>query len=232
MEHHGASRRELLKMTAAGMVAIVATPETMFAQNAKTASASPETPEEAVRLLLQGNERYMAYKPGECVVDLAELRRATKEEQRPFAAILACADSRLPVEIIFAKSIGQLFVVRVAGNIAAPDTIASLEYAAEELGIKTILVLGHSGCGAVKATKAGGAVPGQISELFQYIYPATVGTEDLQAAVEKNARLQAAILRGSSPDIVKLIESGKLSVEAAVYDLDTGKVKLLEALKL
>lgn len=227
-----ASRRQLLKMTAAGVAALAATPAKMLSQSAASNFPKPETPEQAIKLLLDGNERYLKQKPGECVVDLSELRRATEEDQKPFAAILTCADSRLPAELIFDQSIGQLFVVRVAGNIASPDTIASVEYAAEELGVKTILVLGHTNCGAVKATKAGGAVPGQISALFQYIYPGTVGATDLQTAVEKNARWQATVIGGSSPDLARLVKDKKLSIEAAVYNLNTGKVTMLERLKL
>lgn len=222
-----ASRRQLLKMTAASVAAAAMGPVKMLAQKAPPEFPKPETPEQATRLLREGNDRYLKQKPSECLVDFQELRRATEEEQKPFAAILTCADSRLPAELIFDESIGQLFVVRVAGNVAAPDTIASVEYAVEELGVKTVMVLGHNNCGAVKAAKAGGAVPGQISELFQYIYPATVGAADLQTAVEKNARLQATILRGSSPELTKRIQEGKLTVEAAVYDLHTGKVTML-----
>jgi carbonic anhydrase len=155
------------------------------------------------------------------------MRADTEEQQEPFAGILSCADSRVPAEIVFDQSIGHLFVVRVAGNIATSDTIASLEYGAAVLGIKTILVLGHTNCGAVKAAKAGGAVPGQISTLFQYIYPATVGAADLSAAAAKNAQMQAATLRGASPVIGEMVKSGKLSVGAAVYDLGTGKVTMV-----
>src|SRR5215472_4697796 len=216
-----ASRRQLLKMTAAGVAAMAATPAKMLAQSAAPEFPKPETPEAAIKLLLVGNARYLK-KGSECMINLAALRQATIDEQKPFAAILTCADSRVPAEIIFDQSIGQLFVVRVAGNIAAPDTIASVEYAAEELGVKTILVLGHSNCGAVKAAKAGGSVPGQISELFQYIYPAIIGAPDLQSAVEKNARWQATVIGASSPDLARMIKDGKLSVQAAVYDLGAG----------
>ena len=97
------------------------------------------------------------------------LRDRTAEKQQPFAALLSCADSRVPVEIIFDQSIGELFVTRVAGNIATPEIIASLEYGAAVLGIKVILVLGHAGCGAVKAAIQAKAVPGQISALFPHL---------------------------------------------------------------
>ena len=221
-----ATRRQLLKMTAAGVAAMAAAPAEMLAQNAVPAFSKPETPEQAMRLLREGNDRYMKQNLTACAIDLAILRADTEEQQEPFAGILSCADSRVPAEIIFDQSIGHLFVVRVAGNIATSDTIASLEYAAAVLGIKTILVLGHSNCGAVKAAKAGSAVPGQISTLFPYIYPGTVGAADLPAAVAKNAQMQAAMLRTASTVISEMVKSGKLSVEAAVYDLGTGKVTL------
>ena len=222
-----ASRRELLKLTAAGVAAMAATPERMFAQSGGPDFPKPETPDAAMRLLHEGNERYLRQNLTACSTDLAILRAHTEPHQEPFAAILCCADSRMPAEIVFDQSIGHLFVVRVAGNIAAPDTIGSLEYAAAVLGIKTILVLGHSNCGAVKAAKAGDAVPGQISTLFQYIYPASVGAADLGAAVAKNAQMQAATLKGASPVIGEMVKSGKLSVESAVYDLGTGKVTMV-----
>jgi carbonic anhydrase len=205
---------------------MAATPTEMLAQSGVPAFPKPETPEQAMKLLREGNDRYMKQQLTACTIDLAILRADTEEQQEPFAAVLSCADSRVPAEIVFDQSIGHLFVVRVAGNIATSDTIASLEYAAAVLGIKTILVLGHSNCGAVKAAKAGSAVPGQISTLFPHIYPGTVGAADLSAAVAKNAQMQAATLRTASTVIGEMVQSGKLSVEAAVYDLGTGKVTL------
>jgi carbonic anhydrase len=155
------------------------------------------------------------------------MRHDSEEEQKPFAAILCCSDSRVPAEILFDRSIGHLFVVRVAGNIATPDTIASLEYAVAVLGVKAILVVGHTRCGAVTAAKHGGAEPGTIAELFQYIYPATVGTADVPGAIVKNAQLQATILRGASAVLAERIKDGRLAVESAMYDIGTGKVTML-----
>lgn len=203
---------------------MAAAPATMLAQAGVPAFPKPETPEQAVRLLREGNDRYLKQNLTACSIDLAILRAHTEGNQEPFAGILSCADSRVPAEILFDQSIGHLFVVRVAGNIATSEIIGSLEYGAAVLGIKTILVLGHSNCGAVKAAKAGGAVPGQISSLFPYIYPATVGAGDLNAAIAKNAHTQAAMLRGGSTVIAEMVKNGKLSVEAGVYDLGTGKV--------
>lgn len=223
-----ASRRQLLRMTAAGVAAMAAEPAKMLAQSRVPPFPKPGTPDEAMRLLREGNDRYLKQNLSACAIDLAILRADTEEQQEPFAGILSCADSRVPAEIVFDQSIGHLFVVRVAGNIATSEIIGSLEYGAAVLGIKTILVLGHSNCGAVKAAKAGGAVPGQISSLFPYIYPATVGAADLNAAIAKNAQMQAATLKGGSPVIAEMVKGGKLSVEAAVYDLGTGKVTLTD----
>ena len=232
MEHR-ASRRQLLKMTAAGVAAMAATPMNVLAQTAAAPEfPKPDTPEQAMQLLLQGNEHYLKGQLTECTANFAALRHDSEEEQKPFAAILCCADSRVPAEILFDRSIGHLFVVRVAGNIATPDTIASVEYAVAVLGVKAVLVVGHTRCGAVTAAKHGGAEPGMIGGLFQYIYPATLGTADVPAAIVKNAQVQAEILRGSSAVIAERIKDGRLAVESAMYDVGTGKVTMLERLKL
>lgn len=231
MEHR-ASRRRLLKMTAAGVVAMAATPEKMLPQAAAPEFPNPDTPKQAIQLLLDGNERYLKQQLTECSANFAMLRHDSEEEQKPFAAILCCADSRVPAEILFDRSIGHLFVVRVAGNISTPDTIASLEYAVAVLGVKAILVVGHTRCGAVTAAKHGGAEPGMIGGLFQYIYPATLGTADVPSAIVKNAQVQAEILRGSSAVLAERTKNGRLAVESAMYDVGTGKVTMLERLKL
>lgn len=232
---HGESRRQLLKMTAAGVAAMAAAPTRMLAQSAASKLVEfpkPGTPAEAMQLLLAGNDRYLQEKFAECSIDVANLRHDSEVEQHPYAAVLCCADSRMPAELVFDGSLGHLFVVRVAGNIATPDTIASLEYAVAVLGVKAILVVGHTNCGAVTAAKHGGTEPGAIAALFQYIYPATIGTTDVSGAIVKNAQVQAEILRGSSSVIAERLKDGRLNVESAVYDVGTGKVKMLERLKL
>jgi carbonic anhydrase len=134
----------------------------------------------------------------------------------------------VPVELLFDQSIGHVFVNRVAGNIATTEIIASIEYGAVVLGTKVIMVLGHGNCGAVKATIDGKAVPGQISSLYRFIRPAvnTAGT-DLRAATEANAKLQALLLAESSPVLAELIQKGQLSVVAAFFDVESGKVTVL-----
>jgi carbonic anhydrase len=149
-------------------------------------------------------------------------------KQELFAAVLSCADSRVPVEFVFDQSIGHVFVARIAGNVCTPEIIASLEYGAAVLGTAAIVVLGHSGCGAVKATIEAKSVPGQISALYAPIRPAVerAGT-DLEAAIRANAQIQAELLRTASPVVAGLVRQGKLTVVAAYYDLGTGKVSLL-----
>src|SRR6202040_1002116 len=128
--------------------------------------------------------------------DLEMLKAKTAEKQEPFAAVLSCADSRVPVELIFDQSIGHVFVTRVAGNICTPEIIASLKYGAAVLGTAVIVVLGHSGCGAVKATIAAKSVPGQISALYAPIRPAVERAgSNLDAAIKANAQIQADLLR-------------------------------------
>jgi carbonic anhydrase len=188
----------------------------------------PETPDRALSLLAEGNQRYLAQKLISFQEDLDILKADSEEHQEPFAAVLSCSDSRVPVELIFDQSIGHVFVARVAGNVATPDTIASLEYGAAVLGVKALLVLGHTNCGAVKATIAGKAVPGQISTLYQYIHPAIAGANgDLTTASRQNAMLQASILRDASPVLGDLVKQKKLAIRAAMYDVGNGKVTML-----
>jgi carbonic anhydrase len=224
------SRRDLLKLAAIGLVGLTAPSAQGMYQARREAIQRPETPEQAMDLLVKGNQRFVAHTLISFEEDLNILKAETEEHQEPFAAVLACADSRVPVELVFDQSIGHLFVVRVAGNVATPDTIASLEYGAAVLGTKGILVLGHTNCGAVKATMAGKAVPGQISTLYQYIHPAIAGASgDLTTASRQNATLQASVLRNASPVLAELVKQKKLAIKAAIYDIGDGKVTMLEA---
>jgi carbonic anhydrase len=178
---------------------------------------------------MDGNQRFKSGNLTACEKDLAILRQKTAEGQEPFAAVLTCADSRMPIELIFDQTIGHIFVTRVAGNVISPEIIASHEFGAAVLGTKVILVLGHSGCGAVKATISGAEVPGQISALFPRIRPAVdqAGT-DLVAATKANAKIQAALLRQGSTVISAMSKEGKVKVVAGYYDLATGSVTILE----
>ena len=188
----------------------------------------PDTPEAALQALLDGNKRFVDKQLTSFDEDLAILKQNTVEKQKPFAAVLSCADSRVPVELVFDQSIGHLFVVRVAGNVATSEMIASLEYGAAVLGTKVILVMGHGSCGAVEAAIKGTAVPGQISQLFAPLRPAVERAgPDVEATVRENAKIQAKLIATASPVVAGMIKDKKLKVAAGYYDLGSGKVTVL-----
>jgi len=153
--------------------------------------------------------------------------------QHPGAIILSCADSRVPPEIVFDQGLGDLFVVRVAGNVAEDAGLGSMEYAVEHLGSKLIVVLGHERCGAVDATLKGGEAPGHIAELVKKLQPAVEKSKDLPGdkldnAVVTNVRLVVQELKASKPILSEAISAGRIKVVGARYDLDTGVVTWLE----
>jgi len=224
------SRREFLSTAAAGSLAGLATAAGIeLAAPRPVLAQSNLTPDAALKELMDGNKRFQSGRLTAFEEDLEILKEKTVEKQEPFAAILSCADSRVPVEIVFDQSIGHLFVVRVAGNIVTPEIIASLEYGAAVLGTEVILVMGHRNCGAVKATIQAKEVPGQISALYQHIQPAVdQAGHDLEAATKANAKIQAALLREASTVIAGMVKEGKLKVVAGYFDIGTGSATLLD----
>src|SRR3984885_123307 len=224
------SRRTFFKMTFGGAVAGLVTATGMeFAAPHRVFAQSALSPDAALQELMDGNRRFSTGKLTSCEHDLEILRQHTVDKQEPFAAVLSCADSRVPVELLFDQTIGHIFVTRVAGNFAAPEIIASLEYGAAVLGTKVIMVLGHSGCGAVKSTIQAKEVPGQISALFPHIQPAVdQAGHDLEPATKANAKIQAGLLREASTVVAGLVKEGKLKVVAGYYDISSGSVTLLE----
>jgi carbonic anhydrase len=212
----------------AGTAAAVLLPPRWDAASTPTTYTPPLTPDAALAKLVDGNARFVSKQLTSFHDDLDILKQNTVDKQEPFAAVLSCADSRVPVELIFDQTIGHVFVTRVAGNIASAEIIASLEYGVAVLGTQLIMVMGHGACGAVKAAISAKAVPGQISALYRYIRPAIdqAGT-DLDAAIRANALIQARLLRESSPVIADAIAQKTLRVVASVYDLASGKVTLL-----
>jgi carbonic anhydrase len=189
--------------------------------------ASPTALSPALEELLAGNRRFTSGRTTSHRRDLVMLQK-TLEKQEPFAAILSCADSRVPVEVVFDQTIGQLFVTRVAGNVVTPEIVASLEYAAAILGTHTIVIMGHSGCGAVTAAMRGGEVPGQIANLFPHIQPAVEQAgDDLEAAVRANVLIQVERLLEASPLLRNLIEQDSLQIAAGCFDMRTGHVTFL-----
>ena len=161
-------------------------------------------------------------------------QRVLASGQSPHCAILACADSRVPPEILFDQGLGDLFDVRVAGNVAGDDETASLEYAAEHLHVPLVVVMGHTQCGAVSAALEGGTLPGKLPNLMAAIRPAVN-----QSAHEPGNRLDNAVranvvhvveqLRTAKPVLSDLVATGKLRIVGAVYSVETGKVDWLPA---
>ena len=192
-------------------------------------------PADALKRLMEGNARYAANTPNER--DFSAGRAARAQAQYPIAAILGCADSRVAPELTFDQAPGDLFVVRVAGNIVTPDLLASLEYGVQFLGAPLIIVLGHSGCGAVdaaiKVLKTKAVLPGKLPQLVSAIKPAVVAVEKMQTgtlldnAIAENVRRQVARLKSSPPVVQKSYTARKIDIVGGVYDIATGKDTLM-----
>ena len=220
------NRRQILQAIVASAAAGAAGATALALPRSAQAQANL-TPDAALKELIAGNERFAANQLTSIQHDLEVLKNRTAEKQEPFAAVLACADSRVPVELIFDQTIGHIFVTRLAGNLVTPEIIASLEYAVAVLGVEVILVLGHTNCGAVKAAMKADTVPGQISALYPSLRRAVEESGgDLGKAIEANSRIQAELLRTSSTVIRDADKAGKVKVTSGVYDLATGKVSL------
>ena len=223
----GIGRRRFLGHAVGGAVAGFAAQGFRLAEARPVPPQKPANPEAALNELIAGNERFAADRLTSIEHDLKILKEDTLEKQEPFAAVLACADSRVPVELVFDQTIGHLFVTRVAGNIVTPEIIASLEYGVAILGVMVLVVLGHSNCGAVKAAMKAEAVPGQISTLYPPLRRAVEQSGgSFEQAITANAKIQAELLRTSSTVIREAVKTEKLKVHAGVYDLASGKVTL------
>jgi len=204
------------------------------AEHHAAGTAGP-TAEEGLARLMEGNQRFVkgaSVHPGAT----PERRAGLAGGQKPFAAVLACSDSRVPPEILFDQGLGDIFTVRVAGNVAALPEQGSLEYAAEHLGVPVLMVLGHTGCGAAKAAAAGGRTEGALGALLKELEPAVRSAKASGAkgeslapeVVEANVRLTALKLMKNNAIVRRLSAEGRLKVSAAVYDLATGEVRLLD----
>ena len=225
----GVSRRRALGLLALSGAAVATgtIPTALHAESFELPDIG--TPREALAEMMAGNQRFMTGRTVGPNRSMARLKEVAPT-QKPFGAVLSCADSRVPVEILFDQGFGDLFVCRAAGNIVTPELIGSLEFGTLVLGSKVLMVLGHTGCGAVKATIAGDPVPGQISTLYRHIQPAVdrVASKELEAVTRENVRVQARLLRTSSPVIAQLVREDKLLVAGGVYDLATGRVTPVE----
>jgi carbonic anhydrase len=191
------------------------------------AAPAGTSPEQAISALHAGNDRY-AHDQLSAKHYPAERHLLTKGQQ-PYAIVLSCSDSRVPPEILFDESLGKLFVVRVAGNVIDPVVLGSIEYAAEHLHTHLLIVLGHEGCGAVKATLDGGTPPPNIAELTKRIAPAVEKTKGkgMDAAVAENVRLQMEHALSESKLLSDLSAKGEIRILGAVYSLKSGTVQWL-----
>jgi len=228
------SRRQWLGAAALGSGLIVARGSRAIAASPAPSSLAAD---EALQRLLKGNQRFVhgtTKNPRRAPADF----RALAEGQRPVAVIMGCADSRVPPELLFDQGVGDLFVVRVAGNVVGGGGVfvkGSIEYAVAELGVRLIMVLGHSSCGAVKAAikhvDDGDPLPGAIAELVNRIRPAVIKAKDMPGdrlanAISANVLLGVETLNNLDPIVRPAVSSGQAKVVGAVYDLRTGAVTL------
>jgi carbonic anhydrase len=200
---------------------------------------------EAIERLREGNRRFVAGAGGRAARTAEERRNELAAGQEPFAIVLGCSDSRVPAEIVFDQGLGDLFVIRVAGNIVAPSQVGSIEFAAERFGTRLVVVLGHSQCGAVLATLEELERPteSRSANLFSIVDRIRPAVETLletelrrdpealaRQAVRANIRASAAHLRHGSPILERLISGDGLLVVGAEYSLETGVVEFFDGL--
>jgi carbonic anhydrase len=188
---------------------------------------------EALTRLREGNARFAANVRGPGSLLSAERRAALAVAQEPFAIVLGCSDSRVPVEIVFDQGPGDLFVIRVAGNIVAPSLIGSVEFAAERFGTRLVVVLGHSSCGAIAATleelhRPSANQSPNLKAIVDRIRPAIRDIDDEQAAMRANILASVHQLRHGSAIIEGLLGANGLLIVGAWYELETGRVRFLE----
>lgn len=202
------------------------------ATHAVAATTTPAiNPDQALQKLVEGNKRFVASAtshPNQTAARRTEIAGG----QHPFAAILACADSRVAPEIVFDQGLGDLFIVRVAGNVLNDQGIGSLEYAVEHLHAPLIVVLGHAKCGAVAAAVAGGHAPGRIHTIVESLEPSVKAVQGMSGdavdlAIKANVERVVKQLRGMQPILEEHIKQGKLKVVGGRYDLATGNVEIL-----
>jgi carbonic anhydrase len=214
-------------------VSLLAATQFVFAADPDHPEQPAVAPADAISKLKEGNGRYTSgnlQHPGQTTERRTELAKT----QHPFASIVSCSDSRVPPEIVFDQGLGDLFIVRVAGNVINDEGLGSIEYSVDHLGTRLILVLGHQRCGAVDAARetiaAKGKAPGHIQSLVAAIKPAVEATakDDLETTVKANVKNVVQALRSSTPILKAEVDSGKIQVIGGYYSLDTGAVTFLD----
>jgi carbonic anhydrase len=190
------------------------------------------TADEALKRLIDGNQRFAEEKPQHPHQSVAR-RAETAQTQQPIAVIVSCSDSRVGPEVVFDQGVGDVFVVRSAGHVVGDIELASIEYAVEHLGAPLIVVLGHQRCGAVAAAVEGGEPHGHLAALIDAIKPSVEETKDQpgdhsENAMRANVRRTVEQLKNDTPVLSERIKDGKLTIIGARYDLDSGKVEMLK----
>lgn len=185
--------------------------------------------------LVQGNQRFANGTPSH-YHDSIERRGEIAKGQHPFAVVVGCSDSRVPPELVFDQGLGDLFVIRTAGEVLGDGALGSIEYAVEHLGCELVVVLGHERCGAVAAVVQGGQLPGHLASFTPAITPVIAeakkkGGDVLDNAVRAHAQRVVRQLAECEPILSEYVHLGKLQIVAARYDLDSGVVEFLEASK-
>jgi carbonic anhydrase len=217
----------ILMLLAIAALSITTTRTAIAAAHEPTISA-----EQALQLLLEGNQRYVAGKlehPNQTPTRRAEVAKG----QHPFAAVLACSDSRTSPEIIFDRGLGDIFTVRVAGNVADQVVIESLDYSVKHLGVRLLMILGHRRCGAVIAAVEGyEEVNKDVGPMLLDLYPAVRATQGMpgdpvENAVRENVKLVVKNL-AASQELSAMVKSGELKIVGGIYDLDTGTIEMLK----
>ena len=234
-ESNGIGRRDLMKFGAAAAIAFAAGSASPAARAEATTGAL--SPADALAALKSGNERFVSH-PELCSVDLAQSRSDVAGGQAPWATIISCADSRVPPELIFGgHGVGELFVSRDAGNLVDTATLGTVEFGAAVLRSPLIVVLAHTACGAVKAAcdvvTKNATFPGAIGQMIEPIIPAALAVRNdpgdfTNNAAKESAKRTAGRLTAASTLIADLVNTGKVKIVAAIYDLQTGVVTYLE----
>ncbi|NJM73461.1 MAG: carbonic anhydrase [Scytonema sp. RU_4_4] len=229
-------RRDFLKLGVTGAFGLVVTASDLLSPVEQVQAAqlplAPQSlsPDVALQKLMEGNQRFVQHQPRH--PDQSQIRlQEVAQAQHPFVTILSCADSRVPAEIIFDQGIGDIFDVRIAGNIATPEALGSIEYAVVLLGTPVLMVLGHERCGAVTAAVQNQALLGEIGSFVKAIKPAVEKVKDqsgdaVENAVVANVHYQIEQLKRSKL-LTERLQSGKLKLVGGRYDLDTGTVSII-----
>lgn len=230
---HFIKRRDILRLGITGTLGVMVSTSDLLWQVPQAQAAEkpqPLSPDEALQKLLEGNQRFIEHQPQYPDQSAARLQEVA-QAQHPFATILTCADSRVPVEILFDQGVGDIFDIRIAGNIATPEARGSIEYAVTLLGSPLLMVLGHERCGAVTAAVQNEVLLGDISTFVKAIKPAVARVKNqpgdaVENAVVANVQYQIERLKRSRL-LIESLQSGKLKIVGGRYDLDTGKVSII-----